>query len=104
MDTRKSLYENIVISGANTMFPGFSSRLEMEVKNLYRENIIKNSGREMKMNINVIDSPRRKYSVFIGACFLSKFYSEFDSYWISKSEWEEVGPQIIHKKCQNLII
>ena len=36
MDVRKSLYANVVLSGASTMFPGFSSRLELELKNLYK--------------------------------------------------------------------
>ncbi len=86
------------------MFPGFSSRLESEVKTLYKERILKNSGGEIKINLNIIDTPRRKYSVFIGACFLANLYGEYEDYWISKKEWEEIGPSIIHKKCQNLIV
>ena len=54
MDVRKSLYANVVLSGANTMFPGFSSRLELELKNLYKEKILKNSTREAKVNIGII--------------------------------------------------
>lgn len=86
------------------MFPGFSSRLESEVKNLYKERILKNSGGEIKIHLNIVDTPRRKYSVFLGACFLANFYGQHESYWISKKEWEEIGPSIIHKKCQNLMI
>jgi len=86
------------------MFPGFSTRLEEEVKKLYKERILKDSKKDIKIKMNIIDTPRRKYSVFIGACFLAKFYNEMESYWISKQEWDEVGPQIIYKKCQNLII
>ena len=47
MDTRKALYENIVLSGANTMFPGFSSRLENEVRNLYKERVLKDKTKEL---------------------------------------------------------
>ncbi len=103
MDTRKKLYKSIVISGANTMFPGFSSRLESEVKKLYKDKILKNGAADIKIDMNIVDTPRRKYSVFIGACFLANLYSEHN-YWISKEEWDEVGPNIIDKKCQNLII
>jgi actin-related protein 2 len=104
MDTRKGLYNAIVLSGANTMFPGFSSRLEAEVKSLYKEKILKDSSREIKINFNIIDTPRRKFSVFMGACFLSNFYANQEAYWISKQEWEEIGPKIIQSKCQNIMI
>lgn len=105
MDTRRSLYESIVLSGANTMFPGFSSRLKGEITSLYKEHILKDSSREVKIGIKVIDTPRRKYSVFIGACFLSNFYStdQMANYWITKEEYEDGGNQIIYRKCQNII-
>jgi actin-related protein 2 len=104
MDTRTSLYSNIVLSGANTMFPGFSSRLENEVRTMYKEKVLKDAQREIKIKINIIDTPRRKYSVFIGACFLANFYANQEQYWITKQDWEEVGPKIIQQKCQNLLI
>lgn len=102
MDTRKDLYKAIVISGANTMFPGFSSRLQNEIESLYKENVLRDINAKIKIDINIVDTPRRKYSVFIGAGFLGKFYNEHEAYWISKKEWEEIGPNIILKKCQNL--
>ena len=43
MDTRRTLYENIVLSGATTMFPGFASRFKNELENLYRTITLKNS-------------------------------------------------------------
>ena len=57
--------------------------------------------------INIIDSARRKYSVFIGATVLAQFENsekgENSGYWITKQDWEEVGPDIILKKCQNIM-
>ena len=57
--------------------------------------------------INIIDSSRRKYSVFIGATVLAKTYNseegENTGYWITKQDWEEVGPDIVLKKCPNVI-
>ena len=102
MDTRKELYKSIVISGANTMFPGFSSRLQNEIERIYKENILKDANGKIKIDINIIYTPRRKYSVFIGAGFLGQFYDQHENYWISKQEWDDVGPNIILKKCQNL--
>lgn len=86
------------------MFPGFSSRLESEVKKQYKEKVLKDSSREIKINLNIIDTPRRKYSVFIGACFLANFYANQPNYWITKEEWDEIGPRILYQKCQNLDI
>lgn len=87
------------------MFPGFSSRLKSDVTTLYKENVLKDTTREVKISIKIIDTPRRKYSVFIGACFLSNFYctQDTDRYWISKEEYEEAGNQILYKKCTNII-
>ena len=57
--------------------------------------------------INIIDSARRKYSVFIGATVLAQTYNsergENVGYWITKQDWEEVGPDIVLKKCQNIM-
>ena len=42
--------------------------------------------------------PERKYSVWIGGSILSSL-SSFSQMWISKAEYDESGPQIIHRKC-----
>ena len=55
MDLRKILYKNIVLSGASTMFAGYASRLEKEVKSLYKEKGLKNTAdKNIKININII--------------------------------------------------
>ena len=57
--------------------------------------------------INIIDSSRRKYSVFIGATVVANTYNseqgEMSGYWITKQDWDEVGPNIVLKKCQNIM-
>ena len=69
-----------------------------------------NNGKKTKKNkvITIIDSAIRKYSVFIGATVLAKTYNnvkggENSGYWITKQDWEEVGPNIVLKKCQNIM-
>ena len=90
------------------MFPGYASRIEIELKKLYTDNNLKLAqNKTIKIPINIIDSPRRKYSVFIGATVLANTYnntSQGDEYWITKQDWDEVGPDIIFKKCQNIIL
>ena len=94
------------MSGASTMFPGYASRIEIELKKLYTENNLKLSkNKAIKIPINIIDSPRRKYSVFIGASILSQLSNvpEAQDYWISKHDWDEAGPNIVLKKCKNIL-
>lgn len=96
------MYKNIILSGATTMFPGFSSRLENEMRNIYAEKILKKPGsKDAAKIIDIVDTPRRKYSVFSGASFIAQFYSSQPDYWITKEEWDEFGVQIVHKKNQN---
>ena len=48
------------------MFAGYASRILKEIRNTYIEKGLKNTeNKNIKINININDSPRRKYSVFI---------------------------------------
>ena len=88
------------------MFPGYASRLEIELRKLYTENTLKLAkNKTIKIPIKIVDSPRRKYSVFIGATVISNAYNvpAYDQYWISKKEWEESGEKIILAKCPNIL-
>ena len=42
--------------------------------------------------------PERKYSVWIGGSILASL-STFQQMWISKQEYDEAGPSIVHRKC-----
>jgi actin-related protein len=88
IDLRKDMYENIVISGGTTMCAGFAERLSKEITALAPSS----------MKINVIAPPERKYSVWIGGSILSSL-STFQQMWISKQEYDESGPSIVHSKC-----
>ena len=88
------------------MFPGYASRINIELRKIYRENTLKFAKEKyIYIHIDIRDSPTRKYSVFIGATVLSNVYNipANESYWISKKDWEESGPNIILKKCPNIL-
>ena len=94
------------MSGASTMFPGYASRIDLELRKLYTDNNLKLAKtKTIKIPINIIDSPRRKYSVFIGAAILSEISNQPENidYWISKNDWDEAGPNIVLKKCKNIL-
>jgi len=88
VDIRKDLYGNIVLSGGTTMFEGIAERMEKEVKLLA----------PASMKIKIVAPPERKYSVWIGGSILASL-STFQQMWISKQEFDESGPQIVHRKC-----
>ncbi|CAH8385868.1 unnamed protein product [Eruca vesicaria subsp. sativa] len=50
------------------------------------------------MKIKVVAPPERKYSVWIGGSILASL-STFQQMWISKAEYDEAGPGIVHRKC-----
>eukprot|EP00617_Octactis_speculum_P005899 CAMPEP_0185792358 /NCGR_PEP_ID=MMETSP1174-20130828/158879_1 /TAXON_ID=35687 /ORGANISM="Dictyocha speculum, Strain CCMP1381" /LENGTH=461 /DNA_ID=CAMNT_0028487413 /DNA_START=56 /DNA_END=1442 /DNA_ORIENTATION=+ len=88
VDIRKDLYANIVLSGGTTMYPGIGERMTKELQALAPST----------MKIKVVAPPERKYSVWIGGSILSSL-STFQSMWISKAEYDESGPAIVHRKC-----
>merc|ERR1712096_295323 len=49
------------------------------------------------MKIKIIAPPERKYSVWIGGSILASL-STFQQMWISKQEYDESGPSIVHRK------
>lgn len=87
-DVRKDLYGSLILSGGSTMFNGLAERLSKEVTTLA----------PTTMKIKVIAPPERKYSVWIGGSILSSL-ATFTTMWISKSEYDENGPSIVHRKC-----
>ncbi|KAL6177744.1 hypothetical protein ACLB2K_049267 [Fragaria x ananassa] len=88
VDIRKDLYGNIVLSGGSTMFPGIADRMSKEITSLAPSS----------MKIKVVAPPERKYSVWIGGSILASL-STFQQMWISKPEYDESGPSIVHRKC-----
>jgi len=88
VDIRRDLYKNIVMSGGTTMFKGIPERLEKEIKALAPQG----------MDIKVIAPPERKYSVWIGGSILASL-STFEEMWVTKEEYDESGPTIVHRKC-----
>ncbi|XP_035985886.1 actin-1 [Fundulus heteroclitus] len=88
IDIRRDLYANIVLSGGTTMFPGIADRMKKEMNMLAPKSVA----------IRIIAPPERMYSVWIGGSILASL-STFQHMWITKEEYEESGPDIVHRKC-----
>ncbi|KAK4702364.1 hypothetical protein P7C70_g3859, partial [Phenoliferia sp. Uapishka_3] len=88
LDIRKDLYGNIVMSGGTTMYAGISDRMQKEITALAPSS----------MKVKIVAPPERKYSVWIGGSILASL-STFQQMWISKQEYDESGPSIVHRKA-----
>lgn len=88
IDLRKDLFSNIVMSGGTTMYQGLSERITKELTRLVPPS----------SHVRVVAPPERKYSVWIGGSILSSL-NTFQESWITKEEYNECGPSIIHDRC-----
>ncbi|XP_051786796.1 actin isoform X2 [Erpetoichthys calabaricus] len=88
IDIRRDLYSNIVLSGGTTMYPGISERMQKEITAMAPSSI----------KVKIISPPERKYSVWIGGSILASL-TTFQHMWITKHEYNECGPSIVHHKC-----
>ena len=86
-DMRRYLYANIVLSGGNTMYPGFPERVKKEMTALAPSD----------MNIKVIVPSVSTYLAWMGGSICASL-STFQKMCISKQEYDESGPSIVHRK------
>jgi actin-related protein len=88
VDIRKDLYANTVMSGGTTMFKQIDQRLKDELDKLSPQT----------MTVKIVAPPERKYSVWIGGSILASL-STFEEMWVTKGEYDESGPAIVHRTC-----
>ena len=70
-----------------TMFPGIADRMQKEITALAPS----------AMRVRIVAPPERKYAVWIGGSILSSLQT-FQQMWISKQEYDESGPSVVHRK------
>lgn len=70
IDIRPDFYKHIVLSGGTTMYPGFASRLEREITQLYLERVLKGD--------------TQRLAVIYIYIFFNKIYSKIISILIQK--------------------
>jgi len=88
IDIRRELYVNMLLAGGSTMFPGIATRIKKEIASIAPSN----------MKVKVIAPAERMYSVWIGGSILASL-ANFVNMWITKADYEEHGPIIVHRKC-----
>jgi len=91
IDIRETLFSNILITGGNSIVPGFNERLESGIHSRAPQSV--------KTKIySFLKSSERQFGSWLGASILASTGS-FQNLWISKKEYEEFGTSIITRKC-----
>jgi len=98
IDTRTEFYNHIVLSGGSSMYPGLPSRIEKEIRQLYLEKVLKQDASKLsKFKCRIEDPPRRKHMVFLGGAVLADIMKDKDHFWMNKSEYDEMGLNVLRK-------
>lgn len=93
VDIRRDMYTNILISGGSTKFNGFPERLKKEV-----ERIAPKTFSASRVNVIAPTPTDQQFFVWLGGSMFAS-HSSFKNQWISKEEYDEVGPDIVDRKC-----
>jgi len=86
IDYRRVFYGNVLVSGGSAKFPGFAQRLHKELTAM------------SSFRIKVIENGAPQLATWIGGSILGSL-STFQHMWISKAEYDEDGPRVVHRKC-----
>ncbi|KAK3158372.1 hypothetical protein QOZ80_2AG0136270 [Eleusine coracana subsp. coracana] len=99
IDTRRSLYKNIVLSGGSTMFKDFHRRLQRDLKKIVDARVRSSNARvtgdakAQPIEVNVVSHPIQRYAVWFGGSVLAST-AEFYEACHTKAEYEEYGASI----------
>lgn len=113
-DARRDLFQNIIVTGGSSCFENLTNRLEKEAAvSLQKRSFPVSGNTQPRMNTNsgtigtgtnvrvkvIAAQPQeRKIGSFLGGSILGSLGS-FHEMWMSKEEYAEHGPSLIHKKC-----
>ena len=96
-DIRSDLCVNIVLSGGSTMIQGIGARMKKDLTaHLARR------GLPTRM-VKVVAPPMRNVATWDGGATVASLLSS-ELMWITKAEYEETGPAVVHAKCLRHII
>lgn len=90
MDMRKTLVGKVALTGGNTMFEGMKERLSLELKAMLPP--------VMAVGVEVHAPVDRSLTIWKGGAVLAGL-STFDDEWVTRAEYLESGPGIIHERC-----
>ncbi|KAG9473042.1 hypothetical protein GDO78_015321 [Eleutherodactylus coqui] len=88
IDLRRTLYSNILLSGGSSLFTGINLRLTKELTSMVPADC----------HVKVSAPPEPMLAAWMGGSIVSSL-STFQQMWVTKSEFQEIGPNIVRRKC-----
>lgn len=85
---RSEMYGNVILAGGNTLFPRLDERVQKEMSLLAPKGTV----------AKCVAFPNRQYGSWVGASIVASM-NTFPCMWVSKSEYDDYGASIIHRKC-----
>lgn len=87
-NVHRDMYAGVCLTGGTSDMGGLYERLSYGLLETYHKVRV----------LAATGSHERKYCAWTGGSILATF-SEFQNLWVSKQEFFEVGPSIVHRKC-----
>jgi len=87
-EVRKEMIQNVILSGGNTMHENYVNRLVKELSHLV----------PTSAKVRVQGSTDRNFLNWMGGAVVSSL-TTFQSMWITRADYDENGPSIVHRKC-----
>ncbi|CDR93781.1 actin family protein, putative [Babesia bigemina] len=88
-DMHKTMFSSILLTGGSTLFPGFLERCEKDIRAATNDNAPVKIAGSIK---------NRSTAVWVGGSIVASLQS-FQQMWVTKAEYDESGPTVIHRKC-----
>jgi len=87
-EVRREMYSNIILAGGNTMVNNFYNRINKELTVLAPNSL----------KTKITSNSDRNCLVWMGGAVVSSL-TTFQSMWITRSDYDENGPSVVHRKC-----
>eukprot|EP00437_Effrenium_voratum_P021592 CAMPEP_0181409596 /NCGR_PEP_ID=MMETSP1110-20121109/6900_1 /TAXON_ID=174948 /ORGANISM="Symbiodinium sp., Strain CCMP421" /LENGTH=364 /DNA_ID=CAMNT_0023532107 /DNA_START=51 /DNA_END=1146 /DNA_ORIENTATION=- len=91
-EVHAELFSNIVLAGASTLFPGLPERLQRELGSLAPD-----------AATSVLAPAHRKHGEWLGGATISSV-SAFQQMWLTREEYDTLGPEEIHDRCMYTVV
>jgi actin-related protein 2 len=96
MDVRAALYQNVVLAGGSTMFPGLPSRIEADMRKMFlKKNLQGDVSKLHRFKLKINDAPRRKFMTFLGGSCYAELTADTPDSWMTKAQFDEGGEALV---------
>lgn len=92
-DSQAMLLANMVLSGGSSGLEGLSDRVKAEV-----ERLVHQSAPGWRVRLTAPAAAERSLCPWLGGSILGSL-GGWHELWVSRAEYEEFGPAIVHRKC-----